>query len=635
MRPEYEGVKYYSAEDWSLGHSFEKAKEILDSFVEKTDYCDINEVIELYNIYQIILSPGIKPEDSAPYLNKAKNVMKKVGCFFNGISDSNLLDNYKKVCIDYLDDFWTLFEKLKIYNIISDSVFKNLLHEPETTLFKILEHKEIVKKYDSTLADFMKRSDQTARIIISKYLERKSNGRGDNCYIPNSFKPGEFELILDEYIDSEYANVGLLQLIASSQSSAECPISDRLRLKARKKAKDFWETHINEGIGFSYGIGVCFKENADIISYEEIKPLEYQFVYDVNWIKRNLDYPTLLNNFIYLFEYVDFCCRCTFVSAKSKMSVLERHLGVKGIKEYETGVAFNIANIKSSAEMQGYKAVLLEEGICIENIIKWFFEEYLKEEFQADGFRIQIASKFGSILEKCKTIATEMDSIFKQYKLYVENRTIDRELLEISSSHIRFNELPSMINNKYAYAKSEEILKEQFFLFSDQSMLNYIPKYKETKSFYDLLKQREVKLTDYPEWEKPNLKWLESRGAIIIDNQEVIAMNIPKVTILRDLYYHDVVCGSYYKNQDIIKELVDSGDLQYSSSLFSEPEQSYLNYMLNKSEFSNGLDLRNKYVHGTYSLDEKQQEQDYLRLLKIMIVVIIKINEEFCLHNPK
>lgn len=54
---------------------------------------------------------------------------------------------------------------------------------------------------------------------------------------------------------------------------------------------------------------------------------------------------------------------------------------------------------------------------------------------------------------------------------------------------------------------------------------------------------------------------------------------------------------------------------------------------LNKSSFSNGLDLRNKYAHSTYPEDEKIQFVDYIRLLKIMILVITKINEEFCLRG--
>lgn len=70
-----------------------------------------------------------------------------------------------------------------------------------------------------------------------------------------------------------------------------------------------------------------------------------------------------------------------------------------------------------------------------------------------------------------------------------------------------------------------------------------------------------------------------------------------------------------------------------ADSLFSEPEQDYLNYELNKSSYSNGLDLRNRYAHSTYPENEKIQFMDYIRLLKIMILVITKINEEFCLRE--
>ena len=58
-----------------------------------------------------------------------------------------------------------------------------------------------------------------------------------------------------------------------------------------------------------------------------------------------------------------------------------------------------------------------------------------------------------------------------------------------------------------------------------------------------------------------------------------------------------------------------------------------MNYILNRSEFGNSLDLRNKYIHGTHSTDEKVQKNDYIELLKLMILIIVKINEEFCLRD--
>jgi len=52
-------------------------------------------------------------------------------------------------------------------------------------------------------------------------------------------------------------------------------------------------------------------------------------------------------------------------------------------------------------------------------------------------------------------------------------------------------------------------------------------------------------------------------------------------------------------------------------------------------QFNNGPELRNKYVHGTYPIDENVQQRDYLELLKIIVLIIIKINEEFCLRGDK
>ena len=100
--------------------------------------------------------------------------------------------------------------------------------------------------------------------------------------------------------------------------------------------------------------------------------------------------------------------------------------------------------------------------------------------------------------------------------------------------------------------------------------------------------------------------------------------------LLKDLYYHDVMCLMYCDEfRDIIDEFIMNKDIVIDSKLFTRPESDYLNYMLNKSEFSNGFDLRNRYAHGTYSKDENTQLQDYICLLKIMMMVLLKIKEEF------
>ena len=81
--------------------------------------------------------------------------------------------------------------------------------------------------------------------------------------------------------------------------------------------------------------------------------------------------------------------------------------------------------------------------------------------------------------------------------------------------------------------------------------------------------------------------------------------------------------------------MLEKGDVEMESSLFTRREQEYLDYMLNTQEFINGPELRNKYVHGTFSTSVETHRRDYVELLKIMVLIIIKINEEFCLRFPE
>jgi len=169
-------------------------------------------------------------------------------------------------------------------------------------------------------------------------------------------------------------------------------------------------------------------------------------------------------------------------------------------------------------------------------------------------------------------------------------------------------------------------------LFSDQSMLGYIEKTKEKyDTFLKLLVGEDVTMDDFYEYQHADINWLIKRGSIVLDNN-LLKLNVARVSFLKDLYDNEVSCYAYNKKSiGLIEKLAGDSDVNIESTLFSIPEQKYLNYILNRSEFSNGLDLRNKYVHGTYSLDINQQEKDYNELLKIMILIVIKINEEFCL----
>ena len=275
-------------------------------------------------------------------------------------------------------------------------------------------------------------------------------------------------------------------------------------------------------------------------------------------------------------------------------------------------------------------------GVRLEEVLKWFFEEYLLQEFDAKGFRFNPPSESTTLVEKCRTIASEMDGVLKQFRMYVQDGEIDRELFEISSEHIVFSNLSGFVKEKYAYGNNDDIEKEQFLLFSNQSLLCYIEKTQDRySSFAELIIHEDVRLSDFREFQLIDIQWLIKHDIVEENLDGFLQLNDFKAFILKDLYEHDVICPQYYDDEfkDIINDWCQNGNLRLSDSLFSEPEQDYLNYELNKSTYSNGLDLRNKYAHSTYPEDEKIQEMDYMILLKIMILVVTKINEEFCLRE--
>lgn len=638
MRPEYDGIKFYSVYDWCIKEHLAKAAVILESFDENKQYTDVNEVIELYNIQKLINS-GVDldewdEEKIAYYKNLRSSFMKVFGRFFGQINDTNFKQICQSVCIGYVEDYWILFVKFKAFKNVSSQIFADYLSEPETTLYMLLQQEELVKFYGNELAEILRISEQTPRLIIDKFLKKQNQ---ECSYIfPRELSPSEFEEILQKYIKSNTANLNGLQLLACSQNSKECPISDKLRLAAKRECDTYWENHPFTGVQIGYGVGVEFADVSEIKSARRLENNTYQVTYDIKWLLDNLDYPTILNNFRYIFEQFDDCWRSTLVAVKSQLGFFERTLSIRGIKEYVKGNLFNIGENISTMQVKGCYDILKHNGVRLEDVLKWFFEEYLPQEFGANGFQFNPPSEGTTLVEKCRTIASEMDGVLKQFRMYVQDGEIDRELFEMSSEHVIFSALSGFIKEKYAYENSSDIQREQFLLFSDQSLLGYIKKTQNRYScFFDLMIHEDVGLSDFGGHQQINIRWLIEQDMVVENADGYLKLNIAKVFILKDLYEHDVVCLSYYDNElkKIIDEWCKNGDLRMSDSLFSEPEQNYLNYELNKSAYSNGLDLRNKYAHSTYPTDEKIQVMDYMVLLKIMILVVTKINEEFCLKE--
>ena len=178
------------------------------------------------------------------------------------------------------------------------------------------------------------------------------------------------------------------------------------------------------------------------------------------------------------------------------------------------------------------------------------------------------------------------------------------------------------------------------YLFSDQCMLSYISRIGEKyPNFYELICNEKVSKCDYLEYQIDDLTWLEEKNIIRINAMGFIEfVNGIQILILKDLNSNDVI--SYWNCPADVRQKIDNmvqgGQLIFEDTLFSKPEQDYFNYHMNKSTFNNSLDIRNRYSHGTQpsgDTDEKTHSSNYMIILKLLIICILKINDELCIED--
>lgn len=637
-------VKFYSKLDLSAGYYLLMAENILNKFDSAKNNYTINEIIEFYNIILYIDDELFLKSWTKEYIQKVKDIIKEykkiIGSYLGNICDENILMLFNDVEVDYKDNFWELIEKYKIYNRVSQNEFVRLLNNKNAYLFQILKNKKLVEYYGEIISENLLEDEKNAELILNTYEIEHTTPR-DNIYLPVQFTNADKESLILNYIRSSNPNVNYLRIIVNIQSRKDfIEISDRTRLEAKRRIKVEEKKLFNEKSGIMTSIGVRFCE-------EQVDPVKRQFdrqnskyTYSLKWLQENMDYNTLLNNFIYLFEYVDFQMRVTLVSKESELGIFEKHLFLHSKKSYITGAAFESKNALSNLQIIGYYQQLERFDVRLEEIIEWFFKDYLLNEFSISDCRIKIPSKDSSYLEKCRAILPEMESALKQYGLFIEDGKIDHELLQISSSHLLFRDCKSLINKKYVYANEGDFKIVVFYFFSDQCMLSYVERIENKyKNFYDLINNESIKMDDYLERYKFELNWLIEHEYIKISDMGYLEIVNPmQLLIFKDLNNNKVM--NYwrypYKYRQEIEILVEQGFLRFEKALFSKPEQDYLNYHLNKSDFCNSLDLRNMYSHGTQpnnDSDEEIHRINYMIFLKLFIIIIIKINDDLCIAD--
>lgn len=647
-KPDKDRVVFHSIHDMSSGHYLSKAESLLNSELA-VDIEDINDILELYNISlffdNAIHLKSWSHTDIANYTAKVNAFRSIVGKFITNIDDGNFLPYFRNIFYNYYDSFWVLINNYQQFKKISASQIEEVLKDNPHQIRHLLSHKNLVNKYNLVVCEYLKSNPQSAEILLSIY-EVDNVFNKEKLYLPSSLSIQDKENIISSYIDSEHCNTNYLPIIQNAKKHSDFRISDKTKLAAKRKHQENVKSFFDNGSSstFEYGVSIRYPENPTEVKRAWIDKGIVHYEFSLSYIKENNHPYILYGNFKNLFEYLDVHNIIALTSKKNNLGIFERTLGVRSKNEYVYGVAFTQSEMASMGQIYTYSNVLKTLGHSLEDILKTVFSNILPELYDLpSNANLNVPTASASALEKIRIIAPEFESILKQYKLFVENKQIDFELLQMSSGPTAIRDIPSLNDNKYVYINKDdkEVSFIIYLLFSDQTLLTYVDPFKDKRyiNFVDLLvNEEEIFFDNYEKHQHEHINYLISRNYILVDENNVIHVtNWHRILILRDIFENEVA-SLYHYPVDVQEEVVNmskEGIVFFGSSLFAESEQNYFNYYLNKSEFTNGLDLRNSYLHGTQANPSEidLHENSYLLYLKLLTLVIFKIEDDLFIYN--
>lgn len=630
-------VIFCSKDNHSNGRNLALAEPVLRNFVKNKNY-DINDIIELYQIKlcvdnDIFLTTWSE-EDIVEFKETIKCIWGTVCNFCNTINDTNILGLFNTLDASIQSSFWDLVELLKIYKNISKINFNKLLNDPQVWTRSVLHQKKLVNYFGIPIKDYLLNYKKAAELLLKQYEEKHLGGHTP-LYFPNCLTFEDKDLIFLKYLESEEANLNYVRLIVNS-NSPDLRISPRTKLKAHKIERKKNNEILEEGFTWECGNDISFSKKQKEPVKESWENTIQKLSYSTQWIEKHWDDYSLFYNFSILFKYTDLFGNITLVSKDKELDGIEKIL-MSSKSGYLKGMKFRRKSNVSHLQLLLYSHYLEAMNSGIEEVILNFVKEHINNKFGLKDLRIAFPSKNSSYLEKVRLIAPELEYLLKQYKLYVEDGIIEHELLQISSTPCGYKDIPSLFKTKYVYGIGDEFLMLKYSFFSEQSLLCYIEGYENKyKNLYNLLMNENIGIANFEEYQKDHLDKLIEDGYLSVDSDGFVGIKeLAIVSIIGRLFLDEVI--SYWNFPENIRFAIDKmekkGLVYFGSTLFSEPETKYFNYYLNKSEFTNGLDLRNKYAHGTNGISNKNHRNVYYIFLKLLILIILKIEDDLVLKH--
>lgn len=624
----------------SLGWNRDRAPEALDRACTQ-GLADANDAIEVFEAIDLLSgAPGLYGEPLGRELAQKAEGLKGEACkvLRAALRESSLVGLYEDLYIHYRRHIWSHLCSYRLLDCIDGPDVTALLDARPNVLLDVLRSKPVVSRFDGEIAGWMKLNHRTSAEALLGLAERHE--RPVPLYLPDGLSNGDKNDIVEKYLRSPDPNLNFVTLLLhwpAGRIEGYFP-SDDVRVLAKKVAPRLNERILAEGTTVRFGSSVYFEGlPGAVIACARSGVEDHGFVYDTRWLLKHLDPATVLGNYLYVFQFTSPRTGLLYVpSRENDEPLLYGLMGRKAMADYDEGPVFGHKSSVAVMVTKAYSELLRRNGVSLEHSLKWYFNEGIEEEFGVTGFYLHLPSG-GTYLDRCRSIGSEIEGVVKAFKLFCEKGEIDHDYFELIQFK-QFEAVPSLLDNKYAYAKGDGAKTAMQLLCSNQCELSFFNHGSAVSfdSFYDRMLRSEVRRRTFDGLFDESIDWLLAKG-LICEGEQSVLLPTEQASVLEFIWREDAF--PYYRagasDKKAVNILVAQGLLEFETTLLARPESAYMDYVFNNSRFGNALALRNKYDHAsgaTQDPDAQGVEWDYITLLNLLIMLALKINEELCFH---
>jgi hypothetical protein len=626
-------VVFFSKEDLARTNMLTIAESILDNSHGFLG-ADINDLLEFYHI-KLYFNNGVflsawTSEKRSTYLLIANSAFCELRSFFVKMDVEAINELIETLDFHYRESFWQLFSLFETYKRMARGSFSTLLNVFPSHTRYILTIKPLVHHFNNEIRNWLLLHPESAEILLS-HFEEKHTHKGKEYFFPKSLSQADMYSIVSSYLESDKPNLNYVDL---ARNSKHLKLPPKLLLKAKLLSESIKDEYLTDENSTRVSVEATLDMNqSEPLVYEKIG-MNTNVTYGGAFFDTLDDDIQLFSVFSDVFLYINEEGLINLINKDVDVDNFEK-IFMRSKNEYITGFVFSKKDMLSMAQLEVFNAYLKKKGRSIEQLIENFVQQCMCKRFNMDDLVFKMPDPCIEPSDKIRLLAPELEYLLKQYKSLVSEGIINHDLLQIDSNPIFYNEIPSLVKKRYVTSTHQTILMLQYQFFDHHGILSERAKETNSKNLFTILTTEKLIKSDLEGYQQEYITFLEKEGVVRLDAHGVIELIDPLLIFIAGRLRENGALGYWrypIRIREKVDEMIQANLLQCNSSLFTTDEISYISYYLNRREFTNGQDLRNKYLHGSNNRKLDVQQTDYRCFLRIVILVLLKLRDDLELN---